>query len=575
MFRWAACIVAPWFENRVIFLQALSTLHSSLQTAIFSTTDLQLPALAHAVPEELLHPLLDRHLHHGVLDLTLANIAPFSKHLPLDAFVVAVSSLPALEGLTVSSRSLYAEDVPHLASILAAHAGTLKAVSLCNTTDSSLTPYAPYSGESGAELWKALSECTALTSLALGDTILHPKHTTAFCGMLRSFHNLKDLDLSRTCRHNRLKVPSDVLPAVMSVSSLTRLSLADNQLTRPACKHLWSSIGSLHKLRVLDISRNSFKFEDAVMMFAAVATMPAMEELISQAVECSETLSGTSVYRGINPSIFLTPIQSVEGALFFQALSEAGSAVLEWRQNLNSAMSPRPSEHLEDSKASETATDDESQNSITSNLRVLKFRALASTCASTRDLLACMCRHITFNVSGTSFRVESVDPSKVPEGVRSCKPVDALKHVTALDLSHTPMSYEAMPRNTLENFISALPALQDLDLSNCYLPSSALQFVCACLEGRSRDPGSGGGLKILNWSGNQALFDGALRALCSLKSLEKVVLQDCGIAEQRVRILVSNTFHAFFQYVTTSPATAIHCISNFDLQPPSIKILRT
>jgi hypothetical protein len=106
---------------------------------------------------------------------------------------------------------------------------------------------------------------------------------------------------------------------------------------------------------------------------------------------------------------------------------------------------------------------------------------------------------------------------------------DALQGLTCLDLTGT--DFEGFWSSPQSEFIASLPALQDLKMARCNLPSNALTLLSSALVSVKQGERRYQGLTSLDWSGNPVRTE-AIHHLCSLTTLRRLLLQDCGIHRQ-------------------------------------------
>ena len=491
-------------------MQAIEALHSSLQTDVFSNTDLSLIVLLRAVPQHLLGALMQRHVLSGVLDIPLSPKPGIKGCLPLHKLVTAVDSLPSLTGLKICSGSLRHADLRHIAAMLSGHAGTLQSVNLSNQlavqdTDQSCIGMTFSRSEIDARVarvWQALVGCCKLTSLDLSSTRVHPAFGQCLCDSLPELQGLKHLNLSYACiRERDTAYRDDVLPAILSLTNLTCLCLSRGHLALVPLhgqgtdfEFLSLNLHKLKSLRYLDMTRQSISLGDACTLLAAVASMPSMHEFRAPMVV--HKLVGDEPNRERHDVRVLMELCS--DWLTKSRCSGASDTV---------ALVSGP---------------------VQSNLSVLSL----TTCYP-----HCVLLLLRFALSEMECRQDGrVDLATAGASQVRWKPIDALKLLEALDLScvlFDSVREYVVDTSVLIEFVANLPSLQQLNLSQCRISCANFQALCSTLcdkEAESAIPG----LTSLDWSRNEKLTGVAVRDLCGMTTLQRLIMQDCGVGEQVV-----------------------------------------
>lgn len=428
--------------------------------------------------------------------------------LPLGELVSAITSLPSLCGLKVSSDTLRSEEMTKLASIVTAHAASLQSVSLCNLAGAGFSVFRfPHEPETGSTVWQALAACSGLTSVELTSTQLHPSLARSLCDTLHQLQSLQELDLSDACCSFRISGHMDkLLSTILSLSNLTNLSLASNRLSHPACKELSLNLYRLQKLCILDVSSNAMPLDGFLLLSVAAASMPSMREFRAEGLRCGVFHSDPDVAAELD----MLPME--------QYCSEIYSLFAKFVST--------PFSMLHSIGASGMR---EVPGPIQSHIRVLKLSSVSNQAAA-RYLLKVACMGLVWRHNGSVFSVA------LPEACTNqqiWKPVDALQKVEVLDLSCVALGESGC---FLSKFVASLRQLRELNLSHCMLPPGTLQSLSLELREKVADRAAVG-LTSLDWSDNAKLTAASVQAVCGLTTLQRLVLQNCGVGEEVVRLI--------------------------------------
>lgn len=524
-------------------MQAISGMHSSLQTSVFSKVALSLYTIVPVLPVDMLPALVHRHVAAGKVDIS-GQLAPRPIAQPRDAsansntetapssatsklalahILPVLASLSHVSMLDVSRNGILqhgdGEDVEPLAALIRTHSSSLSSLVLSDPAvgDRKLRDVGSAGGPMRMSrpsspdtdvLWDALSRCAALTQLDLRDQRFHPSYReSSILKMLPQLSSLEKLDISGCFEYYKADM---VLHSLPSLNCLTALALSDNGLFASSFSSLGvpGAIRRLPHLQSLDVSFNACRFHEYVAILAGFASMPASRSFHSESMH-------------------------VESNGDTDTAAEALRARMDKFLTLGMRHEPPDATDLahQDRRNAAPAAAEGAELGIVGHLAVLNIREFANTSKMAKAFL----NFVHFNFEWQFDAQSDVVSVPVPESVNTWCLLHQLQGVHTLDFRGVPIGYGAEKDDCLARFVGGLRSLQKLDLSECTLPPSSLVRVCETLRKKTAEA-EVVGITSLVWSSNQKfLAADVMGAVCGLKTLKSLVLRNCGLSMKQVR----------------------------------------
>ena len=553
-------------------LQAISGLHSSLQTSVFSKVKLSLKCMVPEVPEDMLPALVQRHVSAGTLDisgqlgagpLTQPSIASVNGEtnnvqlssaakLPLIKVLSVLSSIPNVSVIDVSRNGLFKDgsehNLPSLAALIRSHALSLVSLALsepseqpCVSSDKELgsMPLAALSRPCSPDtdmVWESVSQCSALTKLKLQNQRFHPSYgQNSILESLLKLSSLAELDVSGSFGYT---IPPVMPRLVSSLTNLTALSLANSSLFAGRNDGLQictlRAISRLSDLQSLDISDNQCGLSQYLGALAAAAFMPSMRS-----------------FRTERMGVVLSPqFQAVSVDEFLEIHRSVLSCGAGGVDPVDSSQ-----QHSQEPVSGSAGS---SREGSAANLTSLNVHTFASTSKAARVVLGCMSTQFECGLGPEDG--QPVFCPATPGSVHAWSLLRSLENVKTLDFSGVPIGHGADKDDCLAKFVVGLSSLRELDLSDCMLPSSCLVHLCETLRKYTAE-GQVVGITSLDWSNNQKfLRANVMSAICGVKTLRRLVLQNNGLSCQQV----GPQLHLLWLFVMSVTCSIVVCCEQAD-----------
>lgn len=539
-----------------MLLQALVDLPLTLQTQALSLVALPLCVLVPQLPDDLLPALLRRHLYHGSLDISnqfkilesdtqyTRGMRELVKKLPFKTLTPELQSLRPLRSLNVSDNNLVLADAAPLATFFESCTTELQTLSLSKNANLKFA----------AAVLPALTACTALTCLNLSGCRFPQSCAVPLCAVLRAVHGLRRLVLN-----DCIQMPLEQLAEPLgSLTALTSLSMRENQFSI-GFTALARALHGLEALQELDLSGSAPHLDSLACVVASAVRLPELRNL---------RLDNLLV--------------SIEGPSI-EAMCDLSSKVQDWLklyrievpETPNSSSGGVPSVdgsvlvHCEhacvdgDDKLAEGSDCGDSAPPDFKSLRFpLKRLHLSHMHGIAVDWLMAIA---TAQLAWKSNRLRNVGSTFIPWRAAVSPPlwevvqaenspdvsqnaqwclVAMLENLEFLDISHPEYSfrypYTGGGPNWSCEFIFQLPKLQELRARNLDVKhrSFALSELSDGLADRLTQKQISG-LTALDCSQNSITL-GDLRAVCSVSSLNRLVLKSCGVGVEGATVLAEH-----------------------------------
>ena len=484
---------------------------------------------------------------------------------PLSSLGGHVACLHNLRDLLLDGNGFTSADAPILASVLTAHASSLRTLSLKGGPPHHQTLF---SQPDDVSLWPQLRKCSLLTRLDLSHNNLAASALDSLFPAVGNLCLLQELYL-RACslRDEQAEV---LCYAVRNLEALRKLDIGYNALGHPSFMQLALSVRKMTALEELDVSQTNPDLSGLACLLAAACCAPIMHSFVAE--DCK-------VYSWVPQPPWPSP--RVTRCSAEQLLNDCQSAVNAseergdslgggLRNLLNMTHGKRlgrrdadlppeeqsiPGSVNQDVGAGNTTgfktgrQGDSCQKRVCSkacaktivpqpksSIKHLKLRsALGSYLGPLSELITLSLMNLVSVAEGDRTTIEAADA--VPQArssttARSCwwKPVDMLGSVETLDMGAT--SFLQVPSFLLSTFFGSLRSLQDLNLQDASFDQGVLWDVFHTL-GQKYSFSAVAGLTSLYLSSHPTTA-GELVAVCRICTLRKLTLKQCSIGSRKV-----------------------------------------
>lgn len=557
-------------------MQALVHLPLILQTQALSLVALPLCVLVPQLPPDLLLALVRRHLFHGALDISnqlrlhefdtryTRGMRELVKKLPFKTLCAELQTLPALTSLSLSDNNLLLADAAPLATFFASCTSKLESLAMSKNTQPKFA----------VAVLPALTACTALTCLNLSGCRL-PQSCAAPLGDV----------LCATCRLKRL-VLNDAIDMSLeslthplsSLTTLTSLSIRENRFSE-GFTELARVLRRLGALQELDVSGNAPHCDSFACVVASAVLLPALRTLRLDN-------SSVSMQRPTVPTMSF-PSNKLQGWLELYKV-EVQSTHSVASTGTSTAIAPAgpagtPTKPSGDGSvqihADHACTAAECFDSIPPDFKSVRFPLKELYMSHMHGvgidwLMAISTAQMAWksnrlrNVGSffTPWRTavspplwEAVQAPDAPDDAPVGGPLNSpwsivamLENLEVLDISSPEYSfkYPHTGINSSCEFIFQLPKLRDFRARNLDVKHRSFSLVDLSEGLSSRlSQKAIAGLTALDWSENSVTL-GDLRAVCSISTLQRLVLQGCGLGVEGATVLAEHV----------SQLTALHTL---------------